>query len=521
MDVSIVKKIPQNSIEAYLKKCRWFGGKSRTVEKWEFDLIIPCYKEENESAWLCVITVNYENNSSEKYFLPLIGTKENLDSGALIYSFEELHIYDAIFSNEFRKFIFNSIKGESNTVSGILGDSQKKYFQDVSYEHSSIFNAEQSNSSFLVNDHFFFKVFRKISKEENTDYEILKYLTLDTNFRKIPLYYGGLKLHSEKVYDNGIDSFSKKDSFLVVMVLQKIKNTGNAWEIFYNSSKDFLSLLLNDVSNPISSPEILDKTKKILSNSFGIEFYNKVDKLAIATAEMHKALFSNPKNIIEFKSEFLEENRKLFEEDLEKLVASRLDSLKNHTNKLSETEVIISKRLFDNKNKIISMMNNIIRNAYSVNCIRIHGDYHLGQLLWTGTDFIILDFEGEPDKPHIYRRSKFPCLKDIAGIIRSFHYSIYAALFDMDKETPGIKNVLDSYAKHWFEIVSESFLNRYFLELKDTELLGNENQVKQLLDFFLFEKAIYELGYEINNRPNWIAIPLKGINDILEQHFSN
>jgi len=166
-------------------------------------------------------------------------------------------------------------------------------------------------------------------------------------------------------------------------------------------------------------------------------------------------------------------------------------------------------------------MHNVIRNAYSVSCIRIHGDYHLGQALWTGDDFIILDFEGEPDKPHVYRRSKFPCLKDVAGVIRSFHYAIYAALFDMEKETPGIKDVLDPFAKRWFEIVADVFLKNYYAEIKGTDLIGSENQTKQLLDFFLFEKAIYELGYEINNRPAWLAIPLKGINDILEHQFND
>jgi maltose alpha-D-glucosyltransferase/alpha-amylase len=91
----------------------------------------------------------------------------------------------------------------------------------------------------------------------------------------------------------------------------------------------------------------------------------------------------------------------------------------------------------------------------------------------------------------------------------------------MEKESPGIKDVLEPFAKKWFEIISEVFLKNYYAEVKGTDLIGNEIQTKQLFEFFLFEKAIYELGYEINNRPEWIAIPLKGINYLLETHFND
>jgi SsrA-binding protein len=161
-----------------------------------------------------------------------------------------------------------------------------------------------------------------------------------------------------------------------------------------------------------------NRDKKLLLNRTEI---NKIEKLANATSQMHLALLSNPKNAIEFKKELLEDNRKLLEQDLEKLISNRIESLNKLEDKLTQTDLIYFKRLEENKDKIISMMHTVIRNAYNVSCIRIHGDYHLGQALWTGNDFVILDFEGEPDKPHVYRRSKFPCLKDVAGVIRSFH----------------------------------------------------------------------------------------------------
>jgi maltose alpha-D-glucosyltransferase/alpha-amylase len=521
--MEMINAIPQEAIEKYLKQTRWFGGKGREFLKTEFEIIIPCItNDDKENIWLTILNINYQQGDSEKYFLPIASTSQIIPANySKIYCHDQDCFYDALFSENFRKFIFDALKNNMNSLNGISAVSQQHYFKNAEYKSSVIFNAEQSNSSFLVNDSFFFKVFRKISKEENTDFEILKYLSIETEFRKIPVYYGSLEISSEKTYDTGIDSFLKKDSYLVAIALEKIDNSGSAWDIFYHSAKNFLGLLLNENLNSLSTPEVHEIVEKILSNSFGIDFFNKIEKLANATSQMHLALLSNPKNAIEFKKELLEDNRKLLEQDLEKLISNRIESLNKLEDKLTQTDLIYFKRLEENKDKIISMMHTVIRNAYNVSCIRIHGDYHLGQALWTGNDFVILDFEGEPDKPHVYRRSKFPCLKDVAGVIRSFHYAIYAALFDMEKESPGIKDVLEPFAKKWFEIISEVFLKNYYAEVKGTDLIGNEIQTKQLFEFFLFEKAIYELGYEINNRPEWIAIPLKGINYLLETQFND
>ena len=150
--------------------------------------------------------------------------------------------------------------------------------------------------------------------------------------------------------------------------------------------------------------------------------------------------------------------------------------------------------------------------------IRCHGDYHLGQVLYTGKDFVITDFEGEPLHPLSERRLKRSPLRDVAGMIRSFHYAAYSPL---TKGEAGIVvraedvAALGNWAQAWYGWVSGCFLAGYFDGADDKLIPKSIEELEILLDAYLLEKAVYELGYEFNNRPDWIVIPIKGILDLV------
>jgi len=151
--------------------------------------------------------------------------------------------------------------------------------------------------------------------------------------------------------------------------------------------------------------------------------------------------------------------------------------------------------------------------------IRCHEDYHLGQVLYTGKDFVIIDFEGEPARPLSERRLKRSPLKDVAGMIRSFHYAAHTTLLNHSSTVLRIQDLplLEHWAQIWCLWVSAAFLRSYLEIVEESPMLPeNHDDLKILLDAYLMEKAVYELGYEINNRPDWIMIPLKGILQILE-----
>src|SRR6185436_6918081 len=151
--------------------------------------------------------------------------------------------------------------------------------------------------------------------------------------------------------------------------------------------------------------------------------------------------------------------------------------------------------------------------------VRTHGDYHLGQVLFTGKDFVIIDFEGEPSRPLSERRLKRSPLRDVAGMLRSFHYAAYARLFE--ESAAGVVTgpalaELESWARFWERWISAAFLRAYLDRAQGASFVPPSRQeLAVLLDVYILEKAVYELQYELNNRPAWVGIPLQGILQIL------
>ena len=148
--------------------------------------------------------------------------------------------------------------------------------------------------------------------------------------------------------------------------------------------------------------------------------------------------------------------------------------------------------------------------------IRIHGDYHLGQVLYTGKDFVILDFEGEPARPLSERKLKRSALRDVAGMMRSFQYAAYSALWQPAMRTEDVP-FLERWADLWYRQMSSDFPRRVISQTTAGAafLPQKESDLQVLLEAYLLDKAVYEVGYELNHRPDWVLIPIRGIKHIL------
>jgi maltose alpha-D-glucosyltransferase/alpha-amylase len=150
---------------------------------------------------------------------------------------------------------------------------------------------------------------------------------------------------------------------------------------------------------------------------------------------------------------------------------------------------------------------------------RIHGDYHLGQVLYTGSDFVIIDFEGEPARPLAERRVKQSPLQDVAGMLRSFQYAAFAPLFAPPtgaSVSPSRIAKMSSWAETWSRCAANRFLGQYYETSGGAPYLPTDSRARaRLLETYLLAKAIYELGYELNNRPTWVGLPLEGISALL------
>jgi maltose alpha-D-glucosyltransferase/alpha-amylase len=197
-----------------------------------------------------------------------------------------------------------------------------------------------------------------------------------------------------------------------------------------------------------------------------------------------------------------------------------LQTLRERVTDIPEEIVEDVQRVLGMEREIIDRYRLIQKNRISAMRMRCHGDYHLGQVLYTGKDFVIIDFEGEPARSLSERRLKRSPLRDVASMIRSFHYATHNALLRYAPSTPsdeGDMPVLRHWAQFWYVWVSVTFLTFYFNTIEKSGLLPESpDQQKILLDAYLLDKAVYEISYELNNRPNWLRVPLNGILQLLE-----
>jgi maltose alpha-D-glucosyltransferase/alpha-amylase len=193
-----------------------------------------------------------------------------------------------------------------------------------------------------------------------------------------------------------------------------------------------------------------------------------------------------------------------------------LDVLKDNVGKLPEAFAPSARRLLEEGPGVLNRLAHAPPPRAASAKTRCHGDYHLGQVLWVGGDFMILDFEGEPVRTVEERRAKRSPLRDVAGMLRSYHYAAYAALFAFTQDRPHDFARLEPWAELWQRWASACFLRAYRSAAAGSASLPEaEEAFSSLLDAFMLEKAFYELVYELNNRPGWVRIPLRGILDLI------
>ena len=305
-------------------------------------------------------------------------------------------------------------------------------------------------------------------------------------------------------------------------------------EIKFNGSKLIKQHVeeVDKIKTKILSGE-QNNTSLSYDNKFYLKLYRKVDRainpeveinkflpslLGQRPAEMQRALASidHP----DFKPEefSLHYQRSLYS-SLQSLVRSTFQNLNKNYKNLPDYIINEAEELLTMKDGILEFLKGIYRKKINAKKIRIHGNYHLGQTLFTGKDFIILDFESEPGLTYSERRLKRSPMRDVAGMIRSLQYAAYGSLFLDNQIRSEDINTLLPYADQWYHYMSGFFMDGYLKTIRKTDVITKDKEDNELLlETFLLQRAIYELDYEINNRPDWTTIPLRGIKAILKSN---
>jgi maltose alpha-D-glucosyltransferase/alpha-amylase len=255
---------------------------------------------------------------------------------------------------------------------------------------------------------------------------------------------------------------------------------------------------------------------EVIQEFIGRGFYERMVRLGQRTAEMHLALASNSSNPAFAPENFTTNYQRSLYSSLRKLVKDRFNLLETTLHKLAPEVQDLAKQVLAMENDIMQCFSEVYQVKIKSQKIRIHGDYHLGQVLFTGNDFMIIDFEGEPGLAFSERRLKKSALKDVAGMMRSIHYAAFGKILLNENYRERDLEFLESWAEQWQHYVSRFYFGAYMERMNMGTTLSEEDGI--LLMTFMLEKAIYELGYELNGRPSWTIVPLRGIDYLMKRY---
>ncbi len=531
---NIFKKPNKETFEkvliTWLPTCRWFISKSKIIQRVN---IIEVVNLIDKVMALLLIQVEYTEGEPEIYQVPVkfildveikqiksvnciakleINQNDDKVKGWLIEAVDDLDFTKLILDANCHRKQFKGQKGEIiNTPFDV------KYLLALLKSNSNaikMLNGEQSNSSINYNAKAILKLFRRVENGSNPEYEITRFLTEKCSFTNAPKLLSVIEYAEPKSLPATLGVF-----------LEYIPNEGDAaqWTIDY--LKNYFETVTTDIDK---LPPILEFRSLLdfMQNNvppFAYEvigaYLDSARIIGKRTAQMHLALSSNTEDVA-FKPEpFGELYQRALSHSLLGLADQIMGSLESKLDSINKETKQLARRVLDYRETIETKFKLLRERRIWARRIRIHGDYHLGQLLCRGNDFVIIDFEGEPMRSIGERRIKRSPLKDVAGMLRSFHYAwelTAKQLGDLEVRTKKDKFRIAQWGRFWQVWVSTEFLKEYLSVAKSGNFLPNDlKELELLLDALVLERALYEVGYELNSRVDWVDIPLRGVLQVL------
>ncbi len=430
-------------------------------------------------------------------------------------------LFDALWQNDFTASLLDAMQRRRRFKghSGELIARSTKILRKLSGVLSppppaTVLKGEQSNSSLAYGDQLIFKLFRRVEAGINPDLEVGRFLTDETSFMHVPPVAGSLEYrvgHEEPLILGILSGF--------------VPNQGTAWQYTLETLARYFERATvepvdDDADESQLSQSLLDLAGQEIPQSATERlgaYRQSAELLGQRTAELHLALGGNT-SLPDFAPEpFSQLYQRSLYQSMRKLMSQTMALLRRRVSSLSESMQAEAKSLLNREADLGRCLHSIMSRRIHSRRQRIHGDYHLGQVLYTGNDFVIIDFEGEPARSLGERRMKRSPIRDVAGMIRSFHYAAYSAYFRHLEEMPERRQPLRDAARHWYLWASVAFLKRYLEVAGGAAFMPpTSEELKVLLNAMLLEKSVYELSYELNNRPDWVEVPLLGIHELLD-----
>lgn len=509
----------ERSLPAYISSRRWFRAKSRTIRQVEIKDVLQA-----PGFFILVVCIQYLDAANDEYLLPVAvdwNGKEHQDAIGLVRDGNgggEGVAYDALLDGPVRGALLGAMAEEQRFEgqAGALYAAHTPAFAELlpladTPTESFISRAEQSNTSIIYRDRFILKLFRKLEAGVNPDVEIGRFLTR-RGYKHTPAVYGSLAYRRRG-----------EDAPHSAGILQQfVANHGDAWKYTLESLGEFFNRVAAGLNALAPEPparhplDLAEYEAPVDVRAMLGDYYASAQLLGIRTAEMHIAL-ADPNGGPDFAPEpFTQADARHLYHETSVQATGAFDLIRRVLPSMNGAAALDARAVLDRESLILERLA-ALRDTSSIGALRIrhHGDYHLGQVLYTGSDFMIIDFEGEPARPLSERRAKALAMRDVAGMLRSFQYAAYAALFG---QVPGISPELaqshriEGWSAFWNSWIGAAFVQSYLSRAATHAHLCPEPAPRRLaLDAFLLQKAVYEVNYELNNRPDWVRIPLRGI----------
>jgi maltose alpha-D-glucosyltransferase / alpha-amylase len=523
----------------YLPNCRWFRSKAHLIKTTRIAEVMPV-SDEGLNSYLSLVDVEYGDGEPETYVLPLAAidhheahqhpvanhaalahlhlTRRSGHSNQHNGHVEQL-VFDATGDRQFGNAILAVIEHRRHlrgTRGEAIGAVSNAFHSIKSPGAASgephLLKAEQTNSSIAYGHDFIFKLFRRIESGISPDLEISRFLTERAGFAHTPRLAGWLEYR-----------VGRAEPLTMGVMHGFVQNHGDAWEYTRRELNRYFerAATRTQLVPPPGRPlvELLAETSPDRAGADMVGAYLDVARLlGHRIAELHLALSTDEEDTA-FAPEPLWPQMRSIYQSMRNLTGRTFRLLRGRLSTLPEETRKQAARLSAHQEQIGACFDAMLKRRTSIVRIRTHGDLHLGQVLYTGKDFVIIDFEGEPARPLTERRRKRPGLRDVAGMLRSFHYAAFGALLEETRSGAlGGRDFvsMEPWAMLWQEWTSWAFLKAYLETAGESPIVPKDrDELKALLDAFVLDKAIYELGYELNNRPDWVTIPLHGIEQIV------
>ena len=355
---------------------------------------------------------------------------------------------------------------------------------------------EQSNSTSLVDSDYVIKVYRKLEAGINPEIEMGRFLTEVAGFANTPALLGSVEL------------LEGNETSAIAIVHAFVENQGDGWTV----TSAYLDRFVDE-------QRVLAATEHPEQSEEQISYLRYMAQTGKRVAEMHLALAGS-----ETIADFVPEPTR--PEDVQRWVdeamtrAERVfDALKQRRDSFREADRQLIDQLLGLRPTLRERLGELVPADIRNLSIRHHGDFHLGQMLIVKDDIFIIDFEGEPRRPHAERRRKAPAARDVAGLVRSIDYSATAAFERALRISPDEHGKLAIALAEWRDSATGAFLTAYRETMTHPGLWPTDgNSAERMLGFFLVEKAFYEIEYELAHRPDWLRVPLTGMLRILSRH---